>query len=163
MGSGGIVYLPFVSGILSSAYKADQDLRKSFTTKPFLFRPSTLGEIIAEYENPSVATFSISMWNEQLSLEVAAEVKRRWPDTLIIFGGAQCPHHPIDYMKKHAFIDICVRAEGEEAFVEILKAKLFGLSFENIPNTTYRLNQQIFTNKMHQSTKSRWMYIRLHT
>ena len=147
MGSGGIVYLPFVSGILSSAYRADKNLRDNYTTKPFLFRPSTLDQIIAEYENPSVATFSISMWNEQLSLEVAAEVKRRWPDTLIIFGGAQCPHHPVDYMKKYDFIDICVRAEGEEAFVKILQAKLFGLSFENIPNTTYRLNQQIFTNK----------------
>ena len=45
------------------------------------------------------------MWNEQLSLRVAQEIKRRYPNCRIIFGGAQVPHEPQEYFIKHPFID----------------------------------------------------------
>ena len=35
------------------------------------------------------------------------------------FLGSQCPHNPTEY-EATPFIDVCVRAEGEEAFVKIV-------------------------------------------
>lgn len=139
MGSGGISYLPFVSGILSANAKKIPQLKKNFNFRPFIFVPETADNIIKNYytEKPDIAVFSISMWNEQLSLEVAKKIKKKW-NPLIIFGGPSCPHNPTEYFKKYDFIDIAVRAEGEDAFNDILLKYLNGSNFENIPNVSFR-------------------------
>ena len=87
MGSGGIVYLPFVSGILSACLRASNVPSSRYKIKPFIFVPNTIEDIMKQYdEEPSVVAFSISMWNEQLSLEVAKKVKRKWKNCLVLLG-----------------------------------------------------------------------------
>ena len=139
MGSGGVTYLPFVSGILSANAKKIKQINENFSFKKFIFEPLTYENLINKYytDKPDIAVFSISMWNEQLSLKVAKKLKEKW-NTLIIFGGASCPYEPTDYFKKNTFIDIAVRAEGEEAFNEILLKYLNNDSYENIPNVAFR-------------------------
>ena len=41
-----------------------------------------------------MAAFSIYIWNVRLSLAIAAEVKRRQPQTLVVAGGPQVPDRP---------------------------------------------------------------------
>ena len=139
MGSGGVTYLPFVSGILSANAKKIKQINENFSFKKFIFEPLTYENLINKNytEKPDIAVFSISMWNEQLSLKVAKKLKEKW-NPLIIFGGASCPHDPTDYFKKNTFIDIAVRAEGEDAFNEILLKYLNNDSYENIPNVAFR-------------------------
>ena len=139
MGSGGTSYLPFVSGILSANAKKIQKLKKNFNFKPFIFKPESSDDIISKYydDKPHIAVFSISMWNEQLSLKVAKKIKKKY-NSLIIFGGPSCPHNPTEYFKKYDFIDIAVRAEGEDAFNDILQKYLINESFYNIPNVAFR-------------------------
>ena len=147
MGSGGIVYLPYVSGVLSSYIKTSRILNDNIKVMPFIFVPDTADNLIKYYNNPSVAAFSISMWNEQISLKLASKVKQLFPNCLIIFGGSQCPHEPTDYMKINKFIDICVRAEGEEAFFEIMTRYISGeKNYKGIPNTAYRDDSGIHIN-----------------
>ena len=134
MGSGGIVYLPFVSGILSACLKTNKKISENIRVMDFIFRPDTYENIIKLYDNPSIVAFSISMWNEQLSLKVAEGIKEKFPNSYIIFGGAQCPHNPHDYMMKYGFIDACVRAEGEEAFVLLCESVILNSDKSNIPN-----------------------------
>jgi len=139
MGSGGVSYLPFVSGILSANAKKIKKIKDNFKFKQFIFKPDTAENLINQYydEKPDIAVFSISMWNEQLSLKVADQLKKKW-NTLIVFGGASTPHNPTDYFKKYPFIDIAVRAEGEEAFNEILLGYLNNKNFKDIPNVSFR-------------------------
>jgi radical SAM superfamily enzyme YgiQ (UPF0313 family) len=147
MGSGGIVYLPLVSGILAACAKTSSVIRKKAQFMHYIFVPDTTSNIIEQYNNPSIACFSISMWNEQLSLEVAGSLKKLFPDCLIIFGGAQCPHEPTEYMGKFQFIDVCVRAEGEHAFKEILERFIGGTrDFDGIANTSYRQGDTVKVN-----------------
>ena len=82
--------------------------------------------------------FSISIWNEQLSLKIAKYLKEKY-NCLIVFGGPSCPHNPTEYFKKNDFIDVAIRSEGEDAFNEILLNYLSGNeSFSEIPNVAYR-------------------------
>ena len=135
MGSGGGVYLPLVSGILSAYIKTSKKISENIEVQKFIFKPDTVGNIMKKYNSPDIATFSIAMWNEQLSLAVAKEIKKTYPNCLIVFGGAQCPHEPTTYMVKYKFIDVCVRAEGEEAFFELCeKIAENNFEFEGIPN-----------------------------
>ena len=138
MGSGGIVYLPFVSGILSACLKSNKKIAENIQVMDFIFRPDTYDNIITQYDNPSIVAFSISMWNEQLSLKVAEGVKEKFPNSYIVFGGAQCPHNPTEYMTKYGFIDACIRAEGEEAFVLLCESIILNGDKSRVPNLSYR-------------------------
>jgi len=140
MGSGGATYLPLVSGILSANAKKDKKIKENFNFHNFIFHPDTAENILKKYytEKPHIASFSISMWNEQLSLKVAKILKEKF-DTLIIFGGASCPHEPSEYFKKYPFIDVAIRAEGEDAFNEVLLRYLDeDKDFSKIPNVAFR-------------------------
>ena len=140
MGSGGVAYLPLVSGILSANAKKIVKINNNFQFHKFIFYPDTAENIIKNIykEIPHIATFSISMWNEQLSLKVAKILKDKY-NTLIIFGGSSCPHYPIEYFDKYSFIDIAIRAEGEDAFNEVLLRYLDDKKdFSKIANVAYR-------------------------
>jgi len=140
MGSGGVTYLPLVSGILSANAKKNIKIKNNFKFQKFIFHPDTPEKIIKNYyiETPHIAVFSIAMWNEQLCLKVAKILKEKF-NTLIVFGGASCPHYPYEYFNKHPFIDIAIRAEGEDAFNEILLRYLENkTNFSKIPNVAFR-------------------------
>ena len=58
---------------------------------------------------------------------------------ILFFGGASTPHIPIEYFNKYLFIDIAIRAEGEDAFNEILLRNLEGKNdYSKIPNVAFR-------------------------
>ena len=134
----GTAYLPLVSGLLRCYAETKPALRERYEFMPFLFYRDRVDSILARYENPSVAAFSSSMWNEQINLRVAAEVKRRFPACLVVFGGANVPHHPEAYFREHPFIDVAVKGEGEEAFAEILERALTSRDFSGILNVAFR-------------------------
>ena len=140
MGSGGVAYLPLVSGILCANAKKITKIKESFKFHKFIFHPDVPENILKKYskEIPHIATFSISMWNEQLSLKVAKILKDKY-NTLIIFGGASCPHDPTKYFIKYPFIDIAIRAEGEDSFNDILLRYLNDQkNFSKIANVAFR-------------------------
>lgn len=147
MGSGGIVYLPIVSGILSATLKSDNRTKNNVDVQPFIFRPDSVEHILSHYANPNIAAFSISMWNENLSLAVAKALKKNFPEIVIVFGGAQCPHNPTDYMIENFFIDYCIRGEGEEAFVDLIDCIINNKSTSDVPNLSYRSKGGIVINK----------------
>ncbi len=145
----GTTYLPLVSGILRANAERDEVVRERFQFEPFLFHTDRLDRIVDSYENPAVATFSMSMWNAQLSLQVAKAVKQRYPDCLVVFGGASVPHLPKDFLAAHPFIDLAARGEGEDCFVDILnrlaEADSFAeADFDDIPNTSWQTSNGEF-------------------
>lgn len=131
-------YLPLVSGLLRAYAETFPAIKDAYEFMPFLYARGPAGPIIDTHEAPAVAAFSVSMWNEQLNLAVATEVKRRHPECLIVFGGPQVPHHPAAYFAAYPFIDVAVRVEGEEAFSEILLRALSSREFGGIAGVAWR-------------------------
>ena len=131
-------YLPLVSGLLRAYAATSEIITDNYHFMPFLFYRDSVETLMSRYDNPVVAAFSVSMWNEQLSLRVAAEVKARYPDCLIVFGGPSVPHHPASYFKDFPFVDVAVRGEGEESFAEILIRFLDSRDFSDIPGIAWR-------------------------
>ncbi len=136
---GHTTYFPFVSGILHSFAETNPVIAANYEFAPYVFYMDSLPTVLRQYDRkPDVAAFSVSMWNEQLSLQVAAEVKARWPDALVVFGGPQVPHDPTGYMKRFPFIDVSIRAEGEEAFSATLERLLESRDFRDLANVSFR-------------------------
>ena len=143
VGMGDVSYLPLVSGLLRARAETIPEIKSNYEFMPFIYRMALPSEILANYtERPDVAAFSSVSWNEQLNYAVAWEVKRRWPDCLVIFGGPNVPMPPQDdvikWMWEHRFIDLAVRSEGEDAFMDILLRYLEERDFRDIPDVACR-------------------------
>jgi hypothetical protein len=76
---------------------------------------------------PTVVGFSNYMWNLDLSYSIAEVVKRRWPETLVVFGG---PNYPLESTRQEAWlrarpaVDLYIVGEGERPFLEATEAWL---------------------------------------
>jgi radical SAM superfamily enzyme YgiQ (UPF0313 family) len=134
-------YLPFVSGLLCAYAKRHKKITEVYDFLPFLFYRDKPELILEKYESPSIAAFSVSMWNEQLNLHIAEKVKQRYPECLIVFGGPQVPFDAQRYFDKHWFIDISVRGEGEITFTEILERAIDSEDFSGIAGISWRDNK----------------------
>ena len=134
----GMAYLPIVSGLLRAFAETDATIIDNYQFMDFFYYRDDIDKILFQYDDPAIACFSVSMWNEQFNLRVARAVKERFPKCTIVFGGPQVPHHPHDYFETYPFIDLAVRGEGENTFSEILLRHLESDRFETIPGLAWR-------------------------
>ena len=132
------VYLPLVSGLLQSYAQIIPQIRENYQFMPFLFIRDELDKILSQYHNPTVAAFSVSMWNANLSMEIARQVKKKFPDCLTVFGGPHIPYDAEEFFEKYPFVDITVRGDGEQTFANILLRFLESRDFKDIPGISYR-------------------------
>jgi tRNA A37 methylthiotransferase MiaB len=120
------IYFPFSSGLLQAYVQQFPEITANYHFQPFLFVRDKVDDILKKYENPDIVCCSVSVWNFELSLEVAKRVKQKYPKSYIIFGG---PHVPLDgalLYEKYPFIDIMVYGEGERIFKDVLIERLEG-------------------------------------
>lgn len=144
-------YLPFVSGLLRVYSETFNDICKSYKFMPFIYEMDSPDIILNKYsEPPDIAAFSSLMWNEQLNYHIASRIKNIYPSCIIVFGGPNVPmppnHSVIEWMRNHEYVDVAVRAEGEETFADILHAILYNTSFSDIPGIAYKEKNKIIFN-----------------
>lgn len=131
-------YLPYSTALLQAYAQKQPQLKKNYEFMPIIYARQAVDEIVKAYDNPQVAAFSVSLWNEQLSLSVAETIKAKFPECLVVFGGASVPFFPEDYFSRHKFIDVAIRGEGERAFSAVLERYLDSRDFGTIGNVSYR-------------------------
>jgi putative methyltransferase len=74
-------------------------------------------------EKPTVVGFSLYVWNETFSLNLAKELKKHLKDIIIVVGGPQADiKYNIDYFKMHTYIDLVIPSDayGERSIMDIL-------------------------------------------
>ncbi len=94
--------------------------------------------------------FSSYIWNFEMTLEIAKNLKKVSPDLLIIFGGPEVSYDPKEIMEKHSFIDYIIFGEGEESFKELYEKILLdkeGNKKSQIPGICYREDGIVIKNK----------------
>ena len=131
-------WLPYSAGCLWAYAAQFTNIVEHFTLKNLFYKREPINNVLAQLENPAVCGFSCYLWNEQYCLELARHIKEKWPNCLIVFGGSQVS----GAMLKYNFIDSLVLAEGEEAFVDILKHIINNTS----PNKLYNRSRLLDLN-----------------
>ena len=96
------------------------DIVENFELKEIIFRREPLQDILDRMVDPHICGFSCYSWNYRYCLTLAEKIKQRWPDCKIIFGGSQVSGEIL----ANKFIDSAVTAEGEKAFVKLLRQYL---------------------------------------
>jgi len=123
------IHFPYSIARLVSYIKTKEELSKRIQfEKTFVFREK-IKEYITKCKETDILLCSCYVWNWEITLHLAREVKKINPECLIIFGGPQVPNHSEGFFKKYPFVDIIVHGEGEyiieNIFTEYLKNKNF--------------------------------------
>lgn len=74
---------------------------------------------------PPVVAFSNYMWNIDLSYSFAQRIKKKNPQTIIVFGGPNYPTNAREqevFLRKYHLVDFYVYKEGEVGFTALLDA-----------------------------------------
>lgn len=79
-----------------------------------------LGDIYPQ--KPDVIAFSCYLWNIALVRRLCTELKKLLPGTRLWCGGPEVTYHSEDFLKENPAVDLVMRGEGEEIFVELLRA-----------------------------------------
>lgn len=133
------VYLPYAAGTLAAYAWQFAEIKQNYELKRFIFMKEEIAGLIETMESPFLTAFSCYLWNIEYNLELAAAVKRKWPDCTVVFGGPQMPEDG-SYMEKHGFIDVQICGEGEVPFYNLLTALLNGRDLSEVGNLIYREN-----------------------
>ncbi len=81
-----------------------------------------------------------SLFEQNLaSLSLAYQVKRRYPDKLIVFGGANCEETMgVTLHRCHSFVDFICSGEADESFPELVKRLIYGHPLDGLGGVIYR-------------------------
>lgn len=134
---GNSIYYPYAVGVLSSYALQFEDVSSKYALAGIIFKEDSTDEVMSAVKNPSVVGFSNYFWNYEYNLEQAKNIKEKYPECKIIFGGHQVARDS-DFLHKYPFIDILIFGEGEIPFTRILRALDKNESLENIPNISFR-------------------------
>jgi len=87
-----------------------------------------------------VLLFSAYIWNIDMLLHLASNVKKISPDTAVIFGGPEVSYHADEVLAQYPFIDCVVCGEGEITVPALLSAIKSGQSVNELPGVATRQN-----------------------
>lgn len=95
-------------------------------------------------KRPKVVAFSCYIWNIEMVLSVAENLKKVLPEVMVILGGPEVSYNAGEILCNYPFVDLVMRGEGEETFLEFLDCYI-GKSRElsDIPGLTYRKDDEI--------------------
>ena len=129
-------YLPYTSACLRSYIEVHAFDPARYEFLPFIYKRMSIQHIVEQLKDADVVGFSTSVWNANISLEVARRLKELKPQIIIVFGGPQVPDKPETYLRTHSFIDIVAHNEGERTFLALLE-RMPERNWEGVTGVSY--------------------------
>ena len=89
--------------------------------------------------DPQVVGFNTYVWNVELSIKLAREIKRKRPQSVVVFGGMEATFSAERLMAEVPEVDFIIVGEGEIPFADLLQRLLGGTALQGaIPGLAYR-------------------------
>ena len=146
--NGTSVHFPYAIGSLASYAWSDREICEEYDLKKVFFLRENIREVVALLETPFLIGFSNYIWNFEYNKCLAQEVKKLYPDCIIVFGGPQISPE-LNMLNSYSFIDILILYEGEVAFKNLLKSLARTGDLSDISNISYRESEnKIITTKV---------------
>jgi radical SAM superfamily enzyme YgiQ (UPF0313 family) len=114
-------YLPYAIGLLQAYAEQNATRAGRFRFLLPVYKRIRVEAAVEQLKDADVVGFSLYVWNERLTLEVARRLKAARPDTLVIFGGPQVPDRPEAFLRANPFIDVVCHGEGEQTFLDLIE------------------------------------------
>ena len=143
-------YLPYTAGVLVASAFSSETVRENCCFKEFIFYRENIENVVSRMDNPSFMGFSCYSWNSEYNKTLAKEVKEKYPDCLIVFGGHDVGDS-FDLLNENSFIDVLCHGEGEETIRNLLEAYCLGASFDDVANISFRKSSGEFVRTSSQA------------
>ncbi len=137
-------FLPYAVGVLAAYCFADEKINSCYELSDIIYKCDDFSSTVEKIAEPSVIAFSNYMWNYKFNLRLAEEIKNRFPDCKIIFGGHQISD-TAEWLESYSFIDFAIFGEGEIILSQILLSLCKDGNFSAIPNISYRSAAGVIT------------------
>lgn len=112
------------------------------------FLKACLGAV--PWERYSLVGFSSTFAQNLASLALAKQVKERYPQAIIVFGGANCEGEMgAELHRQFPFVDYVCCGESDWLFPELVERLGAGRSVEDLPGLVYRWKGETKTNGDH--------------
>jgi radical SAM superfamily enzyme YgiQ (UPF0313 family) len=144
-GFSGQYYLPYSIGLLCSYIKKHSNKSNDLKFAIPIYRREEKSNLVKKLEGVDILLVSLYVWNKNISLAVAKEVKIKNPDILVVIGGPSVPNDASEFMIEHSYIDLCVHQEGEQTFLEIVDM-LPNNNYSDIQGLSYRDDNGVIHN-----------------
>lgn len=95
-------------------------------------------------DKPDAVGFSCYIWSIEHVLKAASSIKKILPDCFVFFGGPEASDGE-DLMKRHSFIYMIIRGEGETAFAHFMHRFMQNKSIMSTPSAFIRSGSQILS------------------
>ncbi len=142
------IHLPYSIACLVTYLKNNQKIKECFKfEKTFVFREN-IEEDINRCKNSDILLCSCYVWNWELTIHLAEQVKKINPDCLIILGGPHVPENSAGFFDKYPFVDMLVHGEGEKISEEIFTEYLNNKDFSNVKGISTKEFQTMFAERI---------------
>ena len=135
-------YLPYSIGTLAAYAWQFAEIRDAYTLENFIFLMKDIPTVVEQIRAPYLMAFSCYMWNVKYNLALAQEVKRKYPECRIVFGGPDVPENKT-FLEKYDFIDVLIFGEGEEPFYRLLAALECAEPLSTVNSLCYRDGERL--------------------
>ena len=148
-GFAGQYYLPYSIGILQAYFMHNSKRFSDYKFLSTIYKRELLKDCIEKLISADIVLFSTYVWNEQISLKIAEELKKKDKNKFIIFGGPSVPDsiegNAEKFLRKYSFIDVCIHQEGERTVSKLLD-DYPNIDYLNTPNISYIKNNKFKNN-----------------
>ena len=132
--------LPLSAGLIASYARCRPPLDAAFDIDVhFLDRDHA--SFLPAWGELAVLGLACYVWNLNASMRLAAAVRERYPEALVVVGGPSAPVYPerIEwFFAQHPYVDVLVHGEGEATFAGILDAVRVGSGLADVPGISFR-------------------------
>ena len=156
-GFAGQYYLPYSIGLLQAYVLHNSIDNKRYNFLDPIYKREEFDICIEKLKRSDIVLLSMYVWNEQITLAIAKELKKLDKDKFIIIGGPSVPDN-VDgkaekFLKNNPYLDVCIHQEGERTILKLLD-EFPNINYENTPNISYLKNNKYFNNKTIPRLKS---------
>lgn len=130
-------FLPLAVSYQWMYAQTDQWVQQNWQVQAVIIEKKAIKEVINSLKNPSLVALSCYVWNWEYNKALASEIKKKFPECLIVVGGPQVSKYDLEFFYKYPYFDLAVLGEGELAFKEIL-IRYPTRDFSQIPHTYYK-------------------------
>ena len=149
-GFAGQFYLPYSIGLLQAYFIHNSIDKDKITFLNTIYKREEFETCVNKLISSDIVLFSLYVWNENITLEIAKKIKKIDKKKFIIVGGPSVPDN-LDgkaekFLRDNPFIDVCIHQEGERTILKLLD-EFPNNNLLDTPNISFFKGNKFYNNK----------------
>lgn len=146
-GFSGQFYFPYSIGLIEVYFLKHSRNPNRYCFEPTIYKRASLSETVSQLIDRDVVLFSVYVWNVNISIAIARELKRQKEGIFIMFGGPSVPDLAEDFLLSTTCNNVACHQEGERTLTSILD-ELPHDGWKNVPGISYLEKNGEFRNNL---------------